>query len=244
MSCRWAVSARHAVAGRLETCLRLGPHLLVEHLEAFLRDGRLLAVQPAAPVAPMAGPLERHAVRAPAPVEGHALAEPRPEAARAVVAAGSGGRAQPAEVAQPDASAGWPQVGAVQPDAVEEPGEAAGPHAAREAEAAGPHAVQEAAEAAEAAGQPGGVPEQAEAEEPDAARQLEAQPGLDAAPGLGLAVPSVAVWAAHPGRLRLAPGPQPMAWSAHVIQSSPIASPTMRSSQAAGDEVWSCDLGS
>jgi hypothetical protein len=51
----------------------------------------------------------------------------------------------------------------------------------------------------------------------------------------------------HRGRLRPGapePGPQPAAPSAHAIRSLPFASLTARSSQAAGDEVCSCDLGS
>jgi hypothetical protein len=228
------------VAGRLEARLRLGPHLLAAHREVFLRDARLPAVRPAAPLVPVVGPLERHAVRVPAPVVGRAPAELQPEAARAA-AAGLDGQAQPEEEARPDERAGWLQVAAVQPDAVEVPAEAAGPHAvweAAEAEAA-LHAVRE----AEAA-QPGVGPEPAEAGLPDEALRPEAQPGQDAALGPGLAVPSVAAWAARPGRLRPAPARQPMARSARVIRSLPAASPTMRLSQAAGDEVWSCDLGS
>jgi hypothetical protein len=50
--------------------------------------------------------------------------------------------------------------------------------------------------------------------------------------------------AVHPGRLRPAPAPSRAVLTAHAIRSSPFASPTGRSSQAAAVEVWSCDLGS
>jgi hypothetical protein len=52
----------------------------------------------------------------------------------------------------------------------------------------------------------------------------------------------VAASAFHQGRLRPAPAPAPAGQHAPVIQSLPSASPTRRSSQAARDEVWSCDL--
>lgn len=57
---------------------------------------------------------------------------------------------------------------------------------------------------------------------------------------------AAAASACHRGRLRPAapePGPQPAALSAPAIRSLPLASSTGRLSQAAGDEVCSCDLG-
>lgn len=90
-----------------------------------------------------------------------------------------------------------------------------------------------------------GAVEAAEVQEavaPDgAARRRAPAPGraVAAAPA---AVHAVAASASRPGRLRLAPGPRPAVRPAQRMRSLPIAPPTMRSSQAAQDEVCSCRI--
>jgi hypothetical protein len=160
--------------------------------------------------------------------------EQRPEAAE--VSGAWGPSVAPGAAVRRDAGVVQPQAAVAWAVAAEPQRVAAAVVAQQDARAVQPRA---AAERAAAAGP------QPVAGEPNAARRREVQPAVPAAPARERRPAHAAVvWAVHPGRLRPALAPQPMARSALVIRSLPIASPTMRSLQAAGDEVWSCDLGS
>ena len=99
------------------------------------------------------------------------------------------------------------------------------------AEAAGPSAVQEAV-AAPDVGRP----------EAEAVRPL---PAAAAASALPLAFPWAAASACRRDRaLPVAPGLRQWGRPRHAMRSLQIASPLAQSWQAAGDEVWSCDVGS
>ena len=161
------------------------------------------------------------------------VALPVPAAERPGAAAG-----RPA-VARTDARGERPRVEAAEPDvAVAAQLEAAGPRAVAEPEAVEQGAVlqQEAA-----AAEPGAVPRRAAEVRGEAQHPAGDRPNRDAHPA---ADHVAAVSACRPGRLRPgAPGRRPAARS--VRARRPLsASLTARSSQAAGDEVCSCDLGS
>jgi hypothetical protein len=136
-------------------------------------------------------------------------------------------------------------VGLARAAAAPEAGSAAPAASVRQvaaAEAAARDAPPEAAGAAELSGAREAARWAARAA-PDAVRRREARPWPAAA--AASALPSVAASACRRDRaLPFAPGPRRAARPQRAMRSLQIASPLAQSWQAAGDEVWSCDIGS
>jgi len=213
--------------------------------------GNAVAWQPEAAAVRAAGPALRSAEAsgwrpvAPGVSDARALlpavVRAEPQVARARAGPRAVAAAYAPEERRPEAAAVWDaavpearRVAAAGPDAAARPAGEAG--VAEAAQDAGPQLAVEAEVAAApgAARQPGEAPEG-----PDVEAQHREH--LGAAAGL-----AAAVSVDHRGRLhhraRRGPGLRPSARSARVIRCSSVASPTARSSQAAGREVCSCVL--
>jgi peptidyl-tRNA hydrolase len=231
-------------AGQLPAVRRMARPVAQEQLTAR----RLAACQGERRTAEHLRPAAWHAAAGgPLAEQRSALAEHGPEESRQAAVAG------------PDAPEELPRVVVAQSDAPAEPQRAAVARsdaellqAEAEAEQSGVPAA--AVQAAEAARHEAPEPVAA-AVLPDAERVAQvAQPVAGAEQRQGAAARlavaagrpgavgrhAEVAWAVRRGRLRLAPAPSRTVLTARAIQSLPFASPTMRSSQAAGDEVWSC----